>query len=51
MLLFVGTVCNAMIAPFMGFFKCLAIAINRQFARRIDRGESASVLIGGMFSH
>lgn len=65
MLLFVGTVCNAMIAPFMGFFiveglkqppwtisiyagalSCLAIAINRQFARRIDRGESASALIG-----
>lgn len=65
LLLFVGTVCNAMIAPFMGFFivdglkqapwtisiyagalSCLAIAINRQFAQRIDRGKSAFPLIG-----
>ncbi|UWU24499.1 MFS transporter (plasmid) [Rhizobium sp. CB3060] len=65
LLLFVGTVCNAMIAPFMGFFiveglkqppwtisiyagalSCLAIAINRQFAGRIDRGKNAFPLIG-----
>lgn len=65
LLLFVGTVCGAMIVPFMGFFiveglghppwtisiyagtlSCLAIVINRQFARLIDNGESAFPLIG-----
>ncbi|MEZ2128696.1 MFS transporter [Sinorhizobium sp. CB9] len=65
LLLFVGTVCGAMIVPFMGFFiveglghapwtisiyagalSCLAIVINRRFARLIDRGESAFPLIG-----
>ncbi|MCW1410863.1 MULTISPECIES: hypothetical protein [Rhizobium] len=63
--LFVGTVCGAMIVPFMGFFivdglgqapwtisiyavalSCLAILVNRRFARLIDRGESAFPLIG-----
>lgn len=65
LLLFVGTVCGAMIVPFMGFFivgglgyppwtisiyagalSCLAIIVNRQFARLIDGGESAFPLIG-----
>lgn len=65
LLLFVGTVCSAMIVPFMGFFiveglghrpwtisiyagtlSCLAIVINRRFARLIDNGESAFPLIG-----
>lgn len=65
LLLFVGTICSAMIVPFMGFYiveglgrspwtisiyagalSCFAIVINRQFARLIDRGESAFPLIG-----
>lgn len=64
-LLFFGTLCSAMIIPFMGFFlveglgyepwiisvySVLAISLtliaNRQFARRIDRGDRVFPLVG-----
>ncbi|UVD60032.1 MFS transporter (plasmid) [Rhizobium sp. Pop5] len=34
------------ISLYAGALSCLAITVNRQFARRIDRGESAFALIG-----